>query len=593
MSFGPYVAHDGGSPTPDISINGIKQELFIVTDASNYDGNHGPPTFMPQMMTNNWFQSDPQQSTLFIANNNQLQSERQPDGRKRRSLSADVSKEASSVGRSRSVSPKRDSSSSPSGHTKRGWESWSLEEMEAFFNGLRAHGRDFEQITNSVKTKNYDQVRYFYYRILNKTLKLLKPNKIDKKDIKEVMNALFCFWELRRAVRGKDEEYSPEFAQQLKDKIAQTSASITFGAEDEGERGRQGKSKDVSTNRSESFNYGQNIKVPVMNVVDNNGQSVNSAQTMNNNRVPQQMGHYSPPYMYPPQTTTGMGYGVNEMYRKTLVSDHPPQAVQRVTIQLVPSNTEIQHLLSSNGQNPRLQITLKGNKSISFLSKFLSDKWTIRDANFPEVRLVQSPIFFYPLHDTQHPGWTASTNDVNISDIQLTCGNSPVVRIEYAWHPYLYRNTTSPFSLPLDNPNNSLQAPPIELELSPRDPIEGNITLYPPHYSSGNLTSSSEYDNNYFTLGTLGSTLGNTLTESTGTEGPYEGSEYLRTSQEIYQSPMTQETYRSPMTQDNYRSPMAQSPMTQETYRSPMTQENYRSPTTTQEAYRSAYDHHG
>lgn len=145
---------------PGITINGsnVKEE-YLVT-ATEYSSYSSPP-------------SDMSTSSLLVVNTEgpsfdeyereggRFHSEGNNMERKRRSLSADVVRGSSSVGRSRSVSPKRDASSSPSGHTKRGWESWTLEEMDSFFTGISNFGRDFEEITVLVRTKNYDQVSSF------------------------------------------------------------------------------------------------------------------------------------------------------------------------------------------------------------------------------------------------------------------------------------------------------------------------------------------------------------------------------------------------------------------------------------------------
>jgi len=108
---------------------------------------------------------------------------------------------------------------------KRGWQSWSLEEKEIFFRCLKEFGRDFDNITTRIKTKSYEQVRHFYYRVIKKVNKILKPSKIDNKDPREVLTALLCFWDVKRGVTEK-EEYTREFAISLRELIAKRTAEL-------------------------------------------------------------------------------------------------------------------------------------------------------------------------------------------------------------------------------------------------------------------------------------------------------------------------------------------------------------------------------
>ncbi|PRP88155.1 hypothetical protein PROFUN_03978 [Planoprotostelium fungivorum] len=242
---------------PSISLNGTAiNDFYIVNDSS-----FAMDSVTPAVVITN---SDAFNTTPYVSPHT-IRGDSSPtrEGRKRRSLSPSYNDRLSVDRSSRSVSPKRDIDSSPSSHAKRHWESWSLNEMNAFFNGLKTCGKDFEQITNGVGTKNYDQVRYFYYRTLNKVMKLLKPNKIDKKDLKDVFNALFCYWDLRKSLRGKEEEYSPDFAMQLTESVSQVCTSFTDGSETPNTtRGRQkgkGKQERDTTTSSQTT-----INVPMM-----------------------------------------------------------------------------------------------------------------------------------------------------------------------------------------------------------------------------------------------------------------------------------------------------------------------------------------
>lgn len=107
---------------------------------------------------------------------------------------------------------------------KRQWESWGLEDKNAFFDALHEHGKDFDKIQVILQTrhkrrgdpknliKNKDQVRHFYYRTLNKISKYVPKDKQfttetdpHQKTVLE-LRSLTCFGELRKRVGGLGEK---------------------------------------------------------------------------------------------------------------------------------------------------------------------------------------------------------------------------------------------------------------------------------------------------------------------------------------------------------------------------------------------------
>eukprot|EP01117_Protostelium_nocturnum_P011528 TRINITY_DN4176_c1_g1_i1.p1 TRINITY_DN4176_c1_g1~~TRINITY_DN4176_c1_g1_i1.p1 ORF type:complete len:679 (-),score=265.27 TRINITY_DN4176_c1_g1_i1:20-2056(-) len=397
-----------------------------------------------------------------------------PERERKRNLTTDDQ-------RSRSVSPKRDASSSPSGHAKRGWESWSLEEMDAFFSSLQRDGRDFEKITSNVRTKNYDQVRYFYYRILNKIIKLLKPNKIDKKDPKEVMNALFAFWELKKAAKNKDEEYTPAFASALKERIAMTSQSMTVIAEDdldsddrrgENRRGRKKSIDEAPRGRSLSANstYSTHLSagnIPTINTIlvqDNYGYSVNNQSiylhpTQHINNRSSINSNDIVIDRTPPRTSNNPGIMVNSVQfsttglspnRTSSIPAKPEnQVAEKITVQLVPRNGEVASILSSYQQNPRLQLTMKGTKTIGFLTDFLVQKWVIRSDEGSTIPLTNGDIIFHPRMSPDHPGWSAKESPS--TTLSTLANMQSILKLEYCWSPFLYSS-----SVQIRSPSGSL-----------------------------------------------------------------------------------------------------------------------------------------
>ncbi|KAL2613046.1 hypothetical protein R1flu_024738 [Riccia fluitans] len=86
----------------------------------------------------------------------------------------------------------------PSGHkTTRQWDAWTREEEENFFGALRQVGKNFEKITSRVQTKNKDQVRHYYYRVIKRMNKVLSPSLVlDAKNSTYVHSAMLRWWSL-------------------------------------------------------------------------------------------------------------------------------------------------------------------------------------------------------------------------------------------------------------------------------------------------------------------------------------------------------------------------------------------------------------
>lgn len=79
----------------------------------------------------------------------------------------------------------------------RQWEAWTHEEEESFFIALRNVGKNFDKITSRVQSKNKDQVRHYYYRVIRRINKLLGPGfSLDAKNTKDANSAMLRWWSL-------------------------------------------------------------------------------------------------------------------------------------------------------------------------------------------------------------------------------------------------------------------------------------------------------------------------------------------------------------------------------------------------------------
>lgn len=79
----------------------------------------------------------------------------------------------------------------------RQWAAWTRQEEESFFTALRQVGKNFEKITCRVQSKNKDQVRHYYYRLVRRMNKLLGPSLcLDAKNSKDTNAAMLRWWSL-------------------------------------------------------------------------------------------------------------------------------------------------------------------------------------------------------------------------------------------------------------------------------------------------------------------------------------------------------------------------------------------------------------
>ncbi|KAK6942778.1 hypothetical protein RJ641_028155 [Dillenia turbinata] len=87
------------------------------------------------------------------------------------------------------VTPKQ-----PAKKQTRQWAAWTHQEEQSFFTALR---QNFEKITSRVQSKNKDQVRHYYYRLVRRMNKLLGPGVcLDAKNSKDTNSAMLRWWSL-------------------------------------------------------------------------------------------------------------------------------------------------------------------------------------------------------------------------------------------------------------------------------------------------------------------------------------------------------------------------------------------------------------
>ncbi|CAC5357197.1 Protein cramped-like [Mytilus coruscus] len=108
---------------------------------------------------------------------------------------------------------KETKTNTPETKQKRQWELWSIDDKDAFFDGLFEVGKDFDGIQTLIAqkskkkgvtpalVKNKDQVRHFYYRTWHKISKFITLTQDVKKESQEIYG-LINYGVLRKRIKG-------------------------------------------------------------------------------------------------------------------------------------------------------------------------------------------------------------------------------------------------------------------------------------------------------------------------------------------------------------------------------------------------------
>ncbi|KAG5050846.1 hypothetical protein JHK87_003044 [Glycine soja] len=122
---------------------------------------------------------------ISLDSNNQLQPETV--------VSVQIGDPGVSLSVANAVNPQQPATKKPT----RQWAAWTRQEEESFFTALRQVGKNFEKITSRVQSKNKDQVRHYYYRLVRRMNKLLGPGLcLDAKNSKDTNAAMLRWWSL-------------------------------------------------------------------------------------------------------------------------------------------------------------------------------------------------------------------------------------------------------------------------------------------------------------------------------------------------------------------------------------------------------------
>eukprot|EP00742_Colponemidia_sp_Colp-10_P010212 GILJ01011203.1.p1 GENE.GILJ01011203.1~~GILJ01011203.1.p1 ORF type:complete len:854 (-),score=156.85 GILJ01011203.1:145-2706(-) len=263
----------------------------------------------------------------------------------------------------------------------RDWETWTDEEKSAFFDVI-LNAKDFptlnklfEGITKRVGSKTPAKVRDFYYRLLKRINKVLEPvgHHIDSKAHADAVVALQCYGQLFKRGRRKETDKK----------------DTTAGGGGGGGAGKKMAVVDKFAKLSQHPRYHKTVANALLSLLVSK-QAQERKKTLIAKRQQAQLAKKT--VKKPSARKTGKAVpSTTEACPSCLKcqnSSTPVSTVtstvpagrrllsnEKLTLRLVPRNTQVQSTVAAAGFNPRLELRVSNRKSIGKIVSHLNSKW--------------------------------------------------------------------------------------------------------------------------------------------------------------------------------------------------------------------------
>ncbi|MCO5563607.1 hypothetical protein L7F22_017254 [Adiantum nelumboides] len=363
----------------------------------------------------------------------------------------------------------------------RQWEAWTHEEEESFFVALRHVGKNFDKITSKVQSKNKDQVRHYYYRVIRRINKLLGPGfSLDAKNTKDANSAMLRWWSLleKQSCSASKLHLKPRrfktFVtalehQLLKDRVkankkkrparavsvvvtpvarkattcAQEAPKAAFVPNDlvssklitgrNRNHKRQEPSQASKRCKKGSENCVSAAAIKRWEKAASAGVSlVAEAAEQVEREAFQQLGQVE-------ANVKETNLFPQHLHRESVSLGSQVDAIEgrmedgKLRLQLYPIDEATRKSMEQDGLNPFLQLTLKPRKPITSVIRHLIQKWGRSSAAMGEFFLFP----FYAQLETiaRCKSWSLHDANANAGDVFSSLGNPSVFRLRYGWLP--------------------------------------------------------------------------------------------------------------------------------------------------------------
>ncbi|KAJ6699173.1 CRAMPED PROTEIN [Salix purpurea] len=376
----------------------------------------------------------------------------------------------------------------PEKRPTRQWAAWTHQEEESFFNALRQVGKNFEKITRHVQSKNKDQVRHYYYRLVRRMNKLLGPRLyLDAKNSKDTNSAMLRWWSLlaKYSCKASKLHLKPRrfkiFVEALENQLLKDRRKNVRKRSSQGENGSPTTPSIISNQNRASGHDSRTLKLVLVDsqniqkLVVGKGslkRNVNLGVIRNSNkgdltamkparqrRKPASSAAYkkwekaaiagvslvADAAEHLERTATDKEVEHDEGQKRldsvenvlphlrASLLDYDESSAHnnmKLKLQLFPIDDGTRKALEMDKHNPHLELTLSTRKKISSVLEHLNRKWGNSTVASGELML-----FPYIVNRENLAGCQRWTQDslVNAADVYFSIGSPPVFRLRYGW----------------------------------------------------------------------------------------------------------------------------------------------------------------
>lgn len=370
----------------------------------------------------------------------------------------------------------------PAKRPTRQWAAWTREEEESFFTALRQVGKNFEKITCRVQSKNKDQVRHYYYRLVRRMNKLLGPGlSLDAKNSKDTNAAMLRWWSLleKYSCKASKLHLKPRrfkiFVETLEHQLMKDRKKNVKKRTVQGEN--YSSPSPTTTNQNKiPGNDARGVKVVVVDSqnVQKAGQGKGSSTKRNSNigvirssykgesshpkptRQRRKCGAVSAAAMKRWEKAAMAGVSLvadaaEQLERASVRTDSGPsvqvqantlnlskgiafednlQATMKLKLQLFPIDESTRKALEMDKHNPHLELTLSSRKKISSILEHLDRKWGTSSIASGELMIF--PFNIQRENLSRYQRWNRDSL-VTAAEVYNMIGSPPVFRLRYGW----------------------------------------------------------------------------------------------------------------------------------------------------------------
>ncbi|KAG8648553.1 TSL-kinase interacting protein 1 isoform X3 [Manihot esculenta] len=384
--------------------------------------------------------------------------------------------------------PDHDKLQQPVKKPTRQWAAWTREEEESFFTALRQVGKNFEKITRRVQSKNKDQVRHYYYRLVRRMNKLLGPGLcLDAKNSKDTNAAMLRWWSLleKYSCKASKLHLKPRrfkiFIEALETQLLKDRKKNVRKRPSQVENGSPTVPSTITSQNRASAHETRTVKLVLVDsqnlqrlgagkgslkrnvnigVIRSNRGDSTAMKPARQRRKPAaykkwekaaiagvslvadaaehlertatdkegENDHHVPEHKSPDAIEKGLPSLPS--FSQNHYVEVNAQTNIKLKLQLFPIDDDTRRALEMDKHNPYLELTLSTRKKISSVLEHLYRKWG--NSSIASGELMLFPYTAHRENLVSYQRWTRDSI-VSASDVYASIGSPPVFRLRYGW----------------------------------------------------------------------------------------------------------------------------------------------------------------